>query len=316
MATGKRYYWIKLHESFMNSDMVDYMLGQKNGASYVVLYQMLCLKTINTRGRLAQTIGEITIPYDVDKIQRDCKWFSAGVIRSALKLYKQFGLIEEGNDGMMVLTHYENLVGSETDWTEKKRREKSGNPPKQTGETGGENFPRRFPTVSPKPGAPPVETSGEIFLTDIRDRDKEIEMRDQEINSGGGNPGEDGRRRPDFDTLEVYASSNLQHMSANNLDELVSFRDALPDALIRHGIDEACAAGHPNYGYVRSILNRYAGSRYKTVGDVKAAEAQRAKASGRPSANPALDYEQRAHREADYSGLFIDLSDPGGDKDP
>lgn len=32
--------------------------------------------------------------------------------------------------------------------------------------------------------------------------------------------------------------------------------------------------------------------------------------------NPALDYEQRAHREADYSGLFINMSDPGGGKDP
>ena len=27
-------------------------MGQKNGASYVVLYQMLCLMTINTDGRL------------------------------------------------------------------------------------------------------------------------------------------------------------------------------------------------------------------------------------------------------------------------
>ena len=50
MATGKRYYWIKLKDSFMSSDEIDYLMSQPDGANYVVLYQMLCLKTINTNG--------------------------------------------------------------------------------------------------------------------------------------------------------------------------------------------------------------------------------------------------------------------------
>lgn len=58
MATGKRYYWIKLKDSFMNSEVVDFLMSQPNGASYVVLYQMLCLKTINTDGRLTCQIGD------------------------------------------------------------------------------------------------------------------------------------------------------------------------------------------------------------------------------------------------------------------
>ena len=37
-------------------------MGQKNGANYVVLYQMLCLMTINTNGRLSRQIGEVIIP--------------------------------------------------------------------------------------------------------------------------------------------------------------------------------------------------------------------------------------------------------------
>ena len=122
MATGKRYYWIKLRESFMTSDTVDFLMSQKDGANYVVLYQMLCLKTINTGGRLSRTIGEIVIPYDVEKIQRDCKWFSADTIRVALNLYKQFGLIYEDMDGTLVLVEHGSMVGSETDYAEKNRR--------------------------------------------------------------------------------------------------------------------------------------------------------------------------------------------------
>ena len=45
MATGKRYYWIKLKDSFMSSDMIDYLMGQPDGANYVVLYHTFRTQT-------------------------------------------------------------------------------------------------------------------------------------------------------------------------------------------------------------------------------------------------------------------------------
>lgn len=125
MATGKRYYWMKLKESFMTSDTIDYLMSQPSGANYVVLYQMLCLKTINTDGRLSRQIGEVIIPYDIPKIQRDLKWFSADTIRVALNLYKAVGLIYEDVDGTLVLADHKNLVGSETDTAARMRRSRA-----------------------------------------------------------------------------------------------------------------------------------------------------------------------------------------------
>ena len=159
MATGKRYYWIKLRESFMTSDTVDFLMSQKDGANYVVLYQMLCLKTINTGGRLSRTIGEIVIPYDVEKIQRDCKWFSADTIRVALNLYKRFGLIYEERDGTLALSEHDSMVGTETDWSEKKRRQRSELP-------SGDNVPSLVPSDVPQ-----------SVPTDIRD--KSLDTRDK-----------------------------------------------------------------------------------------------------------------------------------------
>lgn len=52
----------------MNSEVVDFLMSQPNGASYVVLYQMLCLKTINTGGRLTCQIGDIIIPFDMSSM--------------------------------------------------------------------------------------------------------------------------------------------------------------------------------------------------------------------------------------------------------
>lgn len=118
----KRFYWLKLKVNFMTSETVDFLMSQKDGANYVVLYQMLCLKTINTDGKLARTIGEVVIPFDEAKIQRDCKWFSIDTIRVAMQLYRKLGLVYEDVDGTLVISDHENLIGSECGSAERVRK--------------------------------------------------------------------------------------------------------------------------------------------------------------------------------------------------
>ena len=91
MKDDKKFYWIKLKDTFLNSDTVDYLMSQKNGSNYVVLYQMLCLKTVNTDGVLARKFGEMIVPFDVEKIQRDTKFFDVDTVRVALELFKNLG---------------------------------------------------------------------------------------------------------------------------------------------------------------------------------------------------------------------------------
>ena len=157
----------------MSSDTVDYLMSQPNGANYVVLYQMLCLKTINTDGKLSRQIGEILIPYDIEKIQRDCKWFSTDTIRVALNLYRSFGLIYEDQDGVLVLSDHQNLVGSETDWAAKRRRQRleQDDIPQLPVDTGGDIVPTDVPTEN-------RDKILDIRDTDIRDEEREIEGED------------------------------------------------------------------------------------------------------------------------------------------
>ena len=124
MSKTKRYYWIKLRESFLTSDAVDFLMSQKNGAQYVVLYQMLCLKTANTDGQLARKIGEVLLKYDIEKIQRDTKYFDVDTIRVALELYKNLGLVYEGNDKILQIANFDKMIGSETKWAKYKRVER------------------------------------------------------------------------------------------------------------------------------------------------------------------------------------------------
>lgn len=121
----KKYYYIKLFDGFLTSDNIDFLMSQKNGSNYVVLYQMLCLKTVNNDGVLGRQLGEILVPYDVEKIQRDTKYFSLDTVRVALELYKKLGLIYELNNGLYRITDFERMVGFHTEGALKKQEQRS-----------------------------------------------------------------------------------------------------------------------------------------------------------------------------------------------
>ena len=75
---------------------------------------MLCLNTANTNGKLENRIGEMIVPYDVDKIVRDTKYFDYDTVVVALELYKKLGLIYLNENGCLMIANYDEMVGSET----------------------------------------------------------------------------------------------------------------------------------------------------------------------------------------------------------
>ena len=123
----KKFYWLKLQNEFMNGETVDFLMSQKGGANYVVLYQMLALKTLNTQGRLCSEIGEVLIPFEPEKIQRECKWFDIDTIRVAMELYCKLGLLYRNQDNILQIANFEELVGSETYWAKVKRLQRKEN---------------------------------------------------------------------------------------------------------------------------------------------------------------------------------------------
>ena len=116
-------------------------------------------------------------------------------------------------------------------------------------------------------------------------------------------------QRPDFNTVEAYASGNLRYLSPGNMEELASFAEDFPADMLRYAVDLAVGAGKPAWNYVRGILRSWQSKGFKTIGDARNEErpAQTARSPYSAKPNPALQYEQRAHAESDYSDLYLDL---------
>ena len=121
---NKRFYWLKLKEDFLLHDDGEaaFMLNQPNGAQYVVLYLMLCLKSVNTGGKFITKHGNIVAKYTVAQIQQDCKYFSIDTVRVALELFRQMGLVYEDEEGITSIKDFDEIVGSETDSARRMRR--------------------------------------------------------------------------------------------------------------------------------------------------------------------------------------------------
>lgn len=278
MATGKRYYWIKLKDSFMSSDEIDYLMSQPDGANYVVLYQMLCLKTINTNGCLVSKIGEMLIPYDAEKIQRECKWFPLSTVRLALTVYKQIGLIFENPDGTLSISDYQNMIGSETDWAAKNRKIRSNAANKElqaghdTGHTTGHN-------VSTD-GGENVPTEKEI------EKDKDIENRERVRDNGSPTV--------DAGLAEIIRSfeDNIGSFPPAAKDALMGWREIFTDDLILMAIKKAALAGVRKWSYVNGILKVWKNEGVRTLGDVQSRDERRKPPAGQqPKRSAAEDYD-------------------------
>lgn len=261
----------------MNSEVVDFLMSQPNGASYVVLYQMLCLKTINTDGRLTCQIGDIIVPFDIGKIQRDCKYFTLDTIRVALGLYKQLGLIYEEQDGTLVLVNHAEMVGSETDYSAQKRMQR-------------ENRRRQIPVQC----ADSVEDNAvDIVHTDIRD--KRIEIRDKDIRDRDNDSR--GSLAADPGLAEIIQSfeDNIGSFPPAAKESLLQWRQVFTDDLILLAIKKAALSGVRRWNYVNGILKAWKNEGVKTLGDVQARDERR---------NPPAGQQQKPSAKDDYDAIF------------
>ena len=122
-----------------------------------------------------------------------------------------------------------------------------------------------------------------------------------------GNPfGEDDGERLDPNTVELYASGNLQYMSPTAMEELVSFRDSLDDDVIRHGIDVACDNGKRVWSYARAVLNRYVQEGARTIGEALASDDRnRQRHGGQHQRHGAIDRDNNRVPERYGGGKII-----------
>ena len=230
---NKKYYWIKLRTDFFNQETMDFLLSQKNGCEYVVLYQMLCLQTANTDGRLINQIGEVIVPFNVEKIVRDTKYFDYDTVVVALELYKQIGLIYIEEDGNLRITDIERMVGTESaSRAAIKKREQRLKKKIQEG-----------------------TQKGTKCL--IENRDKRLDIRDID------------NKIIDSSSIYDYYQNEIGTLTSRQYEILDNYCNDIPEELIKIAINKTSDSGANNFRYMESILKEWKQKGYKSLGDIE-----------------------------------------------
>lgn len=119
----KKYYWLKLKEDFFEEDTISWIEEQENGKEYCLFYLKLCLKSLKTDGTLIRNVGTMLVPYDAKKLGEITNT-DIDTVRVAMELFKNIGLVEILDNGEIYLNQLQNMVGSESKWAEKKRKQR------------------------------------------------------------------------------------------------------------------------------------------------------------------------------------------------
>ena len=110
----KRYYWIKLFDSMLDSDLYNHIMSLDNGATIFTIYIALLMSVINKKGKFVTVINDIEIIDTVEKIKKDLKHFKYEQVLFTLGFLEKFGVLSQDENGAYFFPNYDKLVGSET----------------------------------------------------------------------------------------------------------------------------------------------------------------------------------------------------------
>lgn len=114
---SKRYYWLKLHKDFFDRHDIKVIEDMPNGKEYVLFLVKLMAESVSHDGALRFSDA---IPYSPEMLA-SVTHTNVDIVRSALRLFGELGLVEIMNDETLYVSLVERMIGSETGAARRKR---------------------------------------------------------------------------------------------------------------------------------------------------------------------------------------------------
>ena len=118
MADNRKYYYLKLKESYFDDDAIVLLESMPDGILYSNILLKLYLKSLKNGGKLQ--VDE-NIPYTAQMIATLTRQ-QVGTVERALGIFQQLGLVEQLHGGLLYMTDIELMIGQSSTEGERKRR--------------------------------------------------------------------------------------------------------------------------------------------------------------------------------------------------
>ena len=260
----KKRYWLKLDKDFLSNSQAKVIKSMNNGKEYMFFYLALLLESIETIGHLRFSDS---VPYN-SKMLASVTDTDVDIVESALKLFKDLGLIEILDDGTIFMTEAPKLTGKESESTSRVRayRERQKNAKEL-------NFNSNVTTCN----ANVTECSN----TDIKSNDNK--EKDKQRTKNKEQRTENKEYVIYITTITKYIEENfartvtpveyeaisswLQWFCSSSGNDNTSKDEAV--AIIKYAIRIAVLNNKKTFGYVEGILKNWKSCSYKTLSEIK-----------------------------------------------
>ena len=118
MSDNRRYYYLKLKESFFDEDAIVLLESMQDGILYSNILLKLYLKSLKNGGKLQL---DEHIPYNEQMIATLTRQ-QVGTVERALQIFRALGLVEPLSGGVLYMSNIELLIGQSSTEGERKRR--------------------------------------------------------------------------------------------------------------------------------------------------------------------------------------------------
>jgi predicted phage replisome organizer len=252
MSDNKKYYFLKLKDSFFDSEGIKVLESMPNGIYYSNLLIKLYLKSLRSDGILKLNGS---MPYN-EKMLSALTNLEVKHVRNGLELLTSLGFIEKLEDGTIYMKHLKNFVGKSNSETDRKRiyRDKINEDrdileqisPKYILEAGtGEG------TFSEK--CPP------------ENRDKSIELRAKSLDN------REIETREKINSLSVSLLKDFEDKTGTigsiNLGAMKNAVELHGAENVQRAIDTALEKNKPTMTYINGILKNWAADGYPEEGE-------------------------------------------------
>lgn len=271
--------WIKIVTDIFDDEKILIIESMPEADAIIVIwFKLLCLA--GKQNNSGVFLLNDRLPFN-DEMFAAIFRRNVATVRLALNVFENLGMIEIVNDTVTIPSwgKHQNLEKIESrkgymreymkEYRERQKLISSGEDPVNINVNTNVNA--NEADSKPDVSRPEEEVEEDKDLDTDKDLEKEGDL-DTDIEysaaAADGNPYKK-------DNVIRYAVDNLKSVSPRAMEELDKYTEDLPEDVIKYAIDTAVDCGAPTYSYTKSILNRYIEEGLKTVGAVKAAEAER-----------------------------------------
>ena len=118
--SDKKYFWLKLKRDFFKRHDIRIIEAMPNGKDYILFYLKLLCESVDHEGNLRFSEQ---IPYNEEMLATITNT-NIDIVRCAIKIFTELEMMEILDDGTYFMNEVNRMIGFETDWAEKKRKQR------------------------------------------------------------------------------------------------------------------------------------------------------------------------------------------------